>query len=300
MPDAPNIYVINLLIGAMLAGAMTRYWRLDAGGRSLPYWIVAAWVLTWADLFFLLRALDPDRVPRFLPTIIVTLGHTALWLAARRFVVQPNTAAMSESSWQRLAAAIVAAHLTFLVLVSAVPSLAPWRTVTNGLVWGGLSFVAAWTLWRTERGAERAMLVPACVLAFQGVFHLVRTLLATRVVVTADVSDAPFVQVLGDLEVSLFMVALFVSVLVSFLQQSHRELREAMERVQQLSGMLPLCAWCHKVRDDAGYWTRIEEYLYQHRITVTHALCDDCAKDHFDAPQKTAVPPDPQPAPVTR
>lgn len=300
MSDAPNIYLINLLIGALLAAAMTRYVRLDAGGRSLPYWIIGAWVLTFADLFFLLRALEPERIPRFLPTIIVTVGHAALWLAARRFLVHPTKAPTQETSWWRLITAVVIAHLGTLALFSAVPSLVSWRTVTNGLVWGGLSFAAAWTLWRAERDAERAMLVPACVLAFQGTFHVVRTLLATSVVVSADRAQAPLVQLIGDLEVSLFMVALFVSVLVSFLQQSHRELRVAMESVRQLSAMLPLCAWCHKVRDDAGYWTRIEEYLYQHQITVTHALCDDCATDHFAPPPKPAVPFPPVPATAPR
>jgi ABC-type nickel/cobalt efflux system permease component RcnA len=249
-------------------------------------------------LLFLLRALSPDQVPRPLPTIVVTLGHVALWLAARRFVWQPAVSAAAETAWRRLAAAIVATHLALLVLFSAMPSLAAWRTVTNGLVWGGLSFVAAWTLWRAERDGERAMLTPALVLAFQGAFHMVRTGLATQVVVAPDVGRAPLVQVIGDLEVSLFMVALFVSVLVSFLQQSHRELRAAMESVWQLSGMLPLCAWCHKVRDDAGYWTRIEEYLHKHQITVTHAMCDDCARDHFDGPNES-LPSEPRPAPTT-
>jgi hypothetical protein len=299
MPDAPNVYLINLLIGVLLAGAMTRYWRLEAGGRSLPFWIVGAWVLTAADLFFLLRALAPDQVPRPLPTIVVTLGHVALWLAARRFVVHPSATARTETAWQRLAAGIVATHLTLLVVFTELPALAPWRTVANGVVWGGLSFVAAWTLWRAERDGERAMVAPALVLAFQGGFHVVRTALATRVVVGSDMGSSPLVQIIGDLEVSLFMVALFVSVLVSFLQQSHRELRAAMESVWQLSGMLPLCAWCHKVRDDAGYWTRIEEYLHKHQITVTHAMCDDCARDHFDATDHAAGPPAPQGVPAT-
>lgn len=92
---------------------------------------------------------------------------------------------------------------------------------------------------------------------------------------------APTVQLLGNFEVSLFMVALFVSVLAAFLQLGNRELRDALENVQQLSGMLPLCAWCHKVPDDAGYWRRLEEYLANRRISVTHGMCESCAAEHL-------------------
>lgn len=306
MSDASIVYTINLLIGALLAGAMTRHWRLEAGGRSLPYWIVAAWVLTVADLLFLLRALFPDGMPRPVPTIMVTVGHALLWLAAQRFAwhreqVAPMTTA-SPGAPPALAATpvapppvrpwwltgVVVVHATLLITYTFVEQLNAWRTVTNGLVWGGLSFAAAWTLWHAEQAPRREMAVPALVLAGQGGFHLLRTALATHVVVQDNSVAAPLVQTLGDLEVSLFMVALFVSVLVAFLQQSHREWREAMENVRTLSGMLPLCAWCHKVRDDDGYWTRIEEYLRDHRVNVTHGLCDSCAADHFDA---TRVPP---------
>lgn len=54
------------------------------------------------------------------------------------------------------------------------------------------------------------------------------------------------------------MVALFVSVRVAFLRLGNAELREALADLRQLSGMLPICAWCRNVRDDHGYWTRIE------------------------------------------
>jgi hypothetical protein len=51
--------------------------------------------------------------------------------------------------------------------------------------------------------------------------------------------------------------------------------------VEELSGLLPLCAWCNKVRDDSGYWRRIETFLKQKQIRVTHSLCESCATEHF-------------------
>ncbi|GMV05126.1 MAG: hypothetical protein AMXMBFR53_14050 [Gemmatimonadota bacterium] len=57
-----------------------------------------------------------------------------------------------------------------------------------------------------------------------------------------------------------------------------QRLEDALAQVRTLSEMLPMCAWCGKVRDDAGYWSRIEEYLRDRTGTqVSHGLCDECA-----------------------
>jgi sensor domain CHASE-containing protein len=57
------------------------------------------------------------------------------------------------------------------------------------------------------------------------------------------------------------------------------ELQEALAQVKTLSGFLPICAACKKIRDDKGYWNQIEEYL-RTRIDVqfSHGICPDCAK----------------------
>jgi len=56
------------------------------------------------------------------------------------------------------------------------------------------------------------------------------------------------------------------------------ELRAALDRVKTLSGLLPVCAWCKSVRNDNGYWQRIEEYLSEHTdARMTHGLCPTCS-----------------------
>jgi hypothetical protein len=63
-----------------------------------------------------------------------------------------------------------------------------------------------------------------------------------------------------------------------------RELREAMANVKTLRGLLPLCAWCGRVRNDAGYWQRIEGYIRAHsEAEFTHGMCPDCMRSHFPA-----------------
>ena len=60
------------------------------------------------------------------------------------------------------------------------------------------------------------------------------------------------------------------------------ELQHALAEVKTLRGMLPICAWCKKVRDDEGYWGQIESYLESHsEMQFTHGICPDCiAKYH--------------------
>ncbi len=60
------------------------------------------------------------------------------------------------------------------------------------------------------------------------------------------------------------------------------ELEEALSQVKTLSGLLPICAWCKKIRDDQGYWDQIESYLTSHTGAVfSHAICPECAAKAF-------------------
>jgi CheY-like chemotaxis protein len=56
------------------------------------------------------------------------------------------------------------------------------------------------------------------------------------------------------------------------------KLQEAMANVQVLSGMLPICSGCKKIRDDEGYWSQVEEFISKRSdIQFSHSLCPDCA-----------------------
>ncbi len=274
MSQETVVYLINLLIGVILAGVMSQFWRLESSGQSLHLWILAVWTLTGADLLFVARSmLPPDAVPRVLPTITVTAGHALLVLAAQR--------SAERTLRTRWIAGVVLLHLLVLLAFRWMPAWLEWRAAANSLVWGALSVTAALVLWNSGTSLRELMRLPALVLGAQGLFHTSRSLLATHAVTNANAGQYAAVQMLGDVEVSLFMVALFVGVLVAYLRQSTTELRLAHDNVQALSSMLPLCAWCKNVRDDDGYWRRIEEYLSAHQVNVTHGMCESCATEHF-------------------
>jgi hypothetical protein len=60
-------------------------------------------------------------------------------------------------------------------------------------------------------------------------------------------------------------------------EQLIEELRNALTDIKTLRGMLPICAWCKKIRDDRGYWTQIEQYIRAHsEAEFTHGICPEC------------------------
>ncbi|HOW65538.1 MAG TPA: response regulator [Candidatus Paceibacterota bacterium] len=57
------------------------------------------------------------------------------------------------------------------------------------------------------------------------------------------------------------------------------ELQLALASVKTLRGLLPICSWCHKIRDDSGYWSQLEVYLSEHsHADLSHGICPECAR----------------------
>lgn len=72
------------------------------------------------------------------------------------------------------------------------------------------------------------------------------------------------------------------------------ELKEALASVKTLSGLLPICAGCKKIRNDDGYWTMVETYVSQHSdAQFSHGICPDCGKklygDLYRDPSESAA-----------
>ena len=71
-------------------------------------------------------------------------------------------------------------------------------------------------------------------------------------------------------------------------QQRTSELEKALEKVQVLSGLLPICSSCKKIRDDSGYWQQVEHFMALHtEARFTHGLCPDCVSKLYGDILKT-------------
>ena len=66
------------------------------------------------------------------------------------------------------------------------------------------------------------------------------------------------------------------------LARQFRELRQAMDHIKTLQGILPICSFCKKIRDDKGYWDQVEVYVCKHsNAQFSHSICPECMKKHF-------------------
>lgn len=68
----------------------------------------------------------------------------------------------------------------------------------------------------------------------------------------------------------------------SKLKHTNEELEKALSDVKKLSGLLPICCSCKKIRDDKGYWNQIEEYIRNRsEAEFTHSICPKCSKELY-------------------
>ena len=70
------------------------------------------------------------------------------------------------------------------------------------------------------------------------------------------------------------------------LREKNAQLEAALAKVKLLSGLLPICSACKKIRDDKGYWSQVDNYVQEHsEATFTHSLCPDCLKTLYPEQQ---------------
>ncbi len=60
------------------------------------------------------------------------------------------------------------------------------------------------------------------------------------------------------------------------------DLRKALTEIKTLKGIVPICSFCKKIRDDAGYWKQLEQYIKEHSdAQMSHGICPECAQKYF-------------------
>lgn len=66
------------------------------------------------------------------------------------------------------------------------------------------------------------------------------------------------------------------------LRRVSAQLAQALERIELLEGLIPICSYCKSIRNDAGYWSSVETFLREHAdVSFTHGVCQDCIEEHF-------------------
>lgn len=93
----------------------------------------------------------------------------------------------------------------------------------------------------------------------------------------------PYGYLLKPVNAKELQIAVEVALYKAYLDREKaklaRELQEALEKVKLLSGILPICCSCKKIRNDQGYWEQLEVYIRDHsEADFSHGICEECKK----------------------
>ncbi len=86
-------------------------------------------------------------------------------------------------------------------------------------------------------------------------------------------------EVTGSLLIRSILYAIERKKMMVEREKLRQELEDALAKVKLLSGFLPICCSCKKIRDDEGYWQQIELYISNHSdVEFSHGICEECSK----------------------
>lgn len=254
----------------MMAVLITRFGLRHREIRGLGYWVLATWLFVLTDVLFVASANPAWPAARYLSRVGVSATYGVILLASQSLA---GARARVVS-----VVAMLGVYALVLAYVFAEPQLAPWRVVSSRLLWGACCALG-WRALRWSGGhLASSPFSPAGILLLQAGYLFLRA--GTYAVLTLLGHAAePAVLVYVDYADSvMFDIALFVALLVALIESRNDELRASRAEVRTLSGLLPICAECKKIRDEHGQWNAMEVYISSRtEAGFSHGCCPDCA-----------------------
>lgn len=92
-----------------------------------------------------------------------------------------------------------------------------------------------------------------------------------------------FIAVFILITISVFLMEKIREKIQQTLTEANIDLKKSLEEVKALSGLLPICSKCKKIRDDKGYWNQIERYISKHsEAKFSHSMCPECIDEFYE------------------
>lgn len=248
--------------------ALRRWWRRRVvPDPQLPLESRLFQVIAFVDAVGALGVLLPTNLPQNLPValnlMVAAFGLIALWV------------------WRESRAGRQHPVVLFTSLVVALNASWYFNAGSQGSV--VLYFFHALILPVVIARGRVRMLVVGGVLANVVGLYVVDYLHPGWVIPYQSAFDRVLDNITGYVVCAVALVAILWSVLEAYvaerarLVEANAKLQQSLDEVRTLRGLLPICSWCRKVRDDEGLWTQIEEYVSQHTdASFTHGMCPEC------------------------
>lgn len=252
------------------------------------------------------RPFTLDRLPHAVALVAAAVVVPLVGGLLAAVVLMPRESGLVLSVWRTWWLADTVGVLAVAPLVLAVVSLRPGAlaslpsatvvemgvvlvagiAVTEGILGGRLpslvqvpAYILPFLLWPVIRFGPGTGSVAPFIVGFLAVWHASRG----EGPLALYTGDDLVLRTQGGATIASASVLLLATVVAERKRVSHErdlllaELERAVMEIKTLEGFIPICAWCHKVRDDAGFWQQLEKYLDEKTdATFSHSICPTC------------------------
>jgi len=263
-----TFYLTSVIVLLVLSLQLTHFWWTSNRDPTITWWMASSWVFFAADSLLAAGTWTPLFWARVVPATLITGAHGLLLLSAQR--------AAGMKLRFGVAAAATAVHFALLADFYWMHGHNNLRAASNRVFWAGFCLACFFCLRKASRLYWASVNSPAVIFLVQSVFLTLRLLSAAYLESRGLQQRQPVLIFLDQADVVLFNGALYSSLLMAFLHIRQEAITSAQVEMQTLSGLLPVCAWCKKVRDDDGYWREIADY-FNRRGQITHGICVSCS-----------------------
>jgi hypothetical protein len=278
--DTASVLFSSSLIYGVLAVVIAFYYRTQRTYPGFRDWLI----FTLGQALGLLMLMSyPAGGPAHPLFILVT--NLVLVATADRLLRGLARFAGEESRYTRSELAFYAAALAIFIYALAVDPQTSARLSVVAVCIGLVSARSGLLALRLSRGAYRAE--GRFLVAVQVVAVLIQVARVVAALVQAGPGEllrrsGPEAALLAAL--ASCGVGTGLGLLLLTAQRAQRELAEARAQVLQLEGIIPICMYCHKVRNDQEAWDRIETYIARHSAArFSHGICPECLPIQFPA-----------------
>lgn len=272
--DPTTLFAVNLTVSSFLGVALLFYARFQKTYRGFGYWTLSSLLMSAAYLVMLLRQAMPLGLNilllngAFVLAAVVRLHGTTLFMTSR-----PS---LPRGLW-----AVVAIGVFDAIFYWGHDSIAVRHLALNVLL-TGLGWCIAWVLVRNAPAGAKAIYRAAGAMFFGVGFILTGRAVAQTAFGDYALLDNSTLNTAYYLFITVFEVGWALSYTMMNSQRLEQNLAEAREEVKVLSGLLPVCAGCKKIRDDDGHWQPMERYVSERsEAQFSHSLCPDCLRENY-------------------
>lgn len=275
-----------VMVGALLILALF-YTAVFFSIRERGYLHLAIFLYAWLLLYLSFTATGSMLLWSNAPLFADRAPTLSVYLVCGTFMLLTNALLEAPTYAPRLSrAAMAMAALSLFGVVYSVIGDNVLRIYGGLVVVLGavlLSTIIALSIARRGNPSAKLFLVSWCLLFFGGASVVaIRAYAVDPMAFGAQLMNATVV--LAVLVWSLDLTARVKGrireqqrLLEKAVEERTRELREAVQRVKTLHGLLPICASCKKIRDDQGYWSSVEVYIKDRaEVDFTHSICPEC------------------------